>query len=792
MPLPFEQRRRSTATKLAALMLANAFIFQEQLSSVEEKILPLRSFFMRRDFLGDIVEHWTMIMSEIDYVPIFKVARDILLTIPADQDTDIAIRSLAKRSLDIVSKKAALRHDLMGRIYHYLLLEAKYLGTYYTSVPSATLLLKLTLDVDRWKTDWTRPEAVREFRIADLACGTGTLLMAASQAITDNVIKAKIANRESVGDDLLKELHVALVEDVLYGYDVLPSAVHLTASTLAMLAPETCFRKMSLYSLPLGRMQSGQLYLGSIDYISAALVRTQLSLMSPETDVEGAERVGAEDEQSVAPLPSLDLCVMNPPFVRSVGGNLLFGSLPDHRREMQDELSVRIKDTKLSASSTAGLGSVFTAIGDRHLRPGGRLALVLPAAMVTGIAWEKTRDLINNGYVLETLISSHHPGRWNFSENTDLSEVLIIARKRDGLETNTDVANLPTQFINLWKNPSSSAEALAIAETVSRGASAPIERAGRPYHGISQILVGARKYGETLEIPWGEVRAAPWLGCCLAQTTLVRAVWFLRRGELVLPGRDDMSLIKVATLGSIGALGPDRRDIYDAFELSPGRTAYPALWGHAAGNMRSIASRPNSWLSPRAAPAAGRPYRDAALLWGRSGCLMIAERMRLNTQRVFAVRVSGPALSNVWWPFAVHGGNQSMEKALALWLNSTLGILLAAGHRVPTQGSWVQFKKPVLRQLPVLDVRHLEPAQLSQLSSLYDQIADQHLEPLRKMENDTLRVTIDKGISQVLGLPDISALRVLLGQEPIIAGAALGEAEPADSEEEDQLQFELL
>jgi hypothetical protein len=55
---------------------------------------------------------------------------------------------------------------------------------------------------------------------------------------------------------------------------VLPSAVHLTASTLALLAPETCFHKMQLYSLPLGRMQSGQIYLGSIDYISAALVRT--------------------------------------------------------------------------------------------------------------------------------------------------------------------------------------------------------------------------------------------------------------------------------------------------------------------------------------------------------------------------------------------------------------------------------------------------------------------------------------------------------------------------------------
>ena len=793
MPPPFEQRRRQTTAKLAALMLANAFIFQEQLSSIEEKVLPLRSFFMRRDFIGEIIEHWSMIIDKINYVPIFKVSRDILSAIPANGDTDAAIRNLARRTLEIVSKKAALRHDLMGRIYHFLLLEAKYLGTYYTSVPAATLLLKLALDVDRWTTDWAKAGSVNEFRIADLACGTGTFLMAASQAITDNVVKAKIANNETISNDILTRLHVTLVEETLHGYDVLPSAVHLTASTLAMLAPETCFRKMRLYSLPLGRMQSGQLYLGSIDYISASLVRTQLSLMSPEFAVEGAEQVGAEDEQNVARLPSLDLCVMNPPFVRSVGGNLLFGSLPDHRREMQDELAGRMRATGLSASSTAGLGSVFTAVGDRHVKPGGRLALVLPAAVTTGVAWQRTRDLINGSYVLETVIASHHPGRWNFSENTDLSEVLVIARKHNVGEFNRSVADSPTQFINLWRNPASSAEALAIADVAARGAAAPLHRAGQPHHGISQIMVGAVKYGESVEVPWGEVRASPWLGSCFAQTELVRSVWFLRKGTLILPGRSETVVIPITSLGTLAIIGPDRRDIYDGFELSPAhRTAYPALWGHAAGIMRNMASRPNSWLSPRSERAPGRPYRDPAVLWGRAGALMIAERMRLNTQRVFAVRLAAPSLSNVWWPVALKDGDERAEKTLALWLNSTLGILLAAGHRVPTEGPWVQFKKPVLQALPVLDVRALLPAQLSQLASLYDQVADQNLDPLWNMESDAVRSTVDAGITQVLGIPDLGALRALLGQEPIISDIALGQSVAADAEAEAHLQFELL
>ena len=123
-------------------MLANAFIFQEQLSSLHAKVRPIRSIMADRDFIGTAAAHWQMIITEINYVPIFKVARQILLSLPATGDTDSSVRHLAQRALEIVSKKAALRHDLMGRIYHLLLLEAKYLGTYYTSVPAATLLLK--------------------------------------------------------------------------------------------------------------------------------------------------------------------------------------------------------------------------------------------------------------------------------------------------------------------------------------------------------------------------------------------------------------------------------------------------------------------------------------------------------------------------------------------------------------------------------------------------------------------------------------------------------------------------
>lgn len=792
MPLTFEERRRQTTSKLAALMLSNAFIFQEQLSSHEERVKPIGTIFAERNFILATAEHWSMIIDEINYVPIFKVARDILRTLPATRDTERAVRRLAQKSLEIVSKKAALRHDLMGRIYHLLLLEAKYLGTYYTSVPAATLLLKLCLDFEKWREIcWTNPSSLGGLKIADLACGTGTLLMAASQAITDNYIKFSVAENNRVQDSDLSNLHKLIVEQVLHGYDVLPSAVHLTASTLALLAPNTSFRKMRLYSLPMGRMQSGQLYLGSIDYVSESTIRTQLDLMSPGAELEGAEQVSGEAARSVAPLPELDLCVMNPPFVRSVGGNLLFGSLPKDRSEMQAELSRRVRSSRLPASTTAGLGSVFTAIGDRHVKEGGRLALVLPAAVLTGAAWQKTRALIESSYVLEVVVVSHDAARWNFSENTDLSEAMFVARKRRAHETAASIADEPTQFINLWRNPATTADALSVADAALTGAAAPVEKGRKPFHGITSLEVGTTKFGEALELPWSDVSSNPWIGGAFAQSDLVRTAWHLRKGRLSVPASKAFFDVPIDRFDKFAILGPDRRDVYDGFDPVRHVTAYPALWGHGAEEMVNLEVKPNKYLAPLSAARSGRPLRDAATLASRGGRLMLAERLWLVTQKCVCVRMPQPGLSNVWWPVHLKRPDEAAEKVLALWLNSTLGILTILAHRVPTRGPWVQFKKPSLNEMPVLHIYSLSAAQRKQLAAAYDAISDQSLAPFPAMGSDPIRVAIDAAIAKILGLPDFSRVRDLLGQEPIVTGQSLGTDRPAKPSDE-PVQFELF
>ena len=744
------QARRETAAKVSALVLANAFIFQEQLAGTDGRVTALRRIGNESDIVGATAKHWKWIWENINYVPIFQLGERVLNELPINANSDRAVRSLLTEAIQICSQQAALRHDLMGRIYHWLLHHAKYLGTYYTAVSSATLLLKLAIAA-KWEQDFSDPAVLASFKVADLACGTGTLLMASAQALSDAYIRQRAANQLPLETKDLTTLHRTLMENVLHGYDVLPSAVHLTASTLAMLAPDVAFVRMGLFVMPLG-LDHGIAKLGSLDFLSSNRVATQMALDYSHTE---AIRTGAAFSQVTnAELPRLDLCVMNPPFVRSVGGNLLFGSFPDERGKLQSELKKRVK--QIGASATAGLGSVFVALADRWLNPAGRLAFVLPAALVSGEAWSDTRELIAARYHLETVVSSHDAERPNFSENTELSEVLFIARKLKPEEKPGR-----TTYINLWHNPRSIHEALDLANRIVQK-NAPVTIEGS---GITTISSPNGRLGEIVTLPPAQGEEN-WAGALFAQTELMRVCWGLQHGNLQLPGLAQHT-VPVCRLDALGGLGYDRRDIHDAFEISiDDWSPYPAFWGHESEKVRTIAQSPNANLLARTEAAKGRNLKSARDVWSKAGRILLVERLRTNTHRVIAVGFERDVLGNTWWAFRTNDLTPQQEKALLLWLNSSLSLLLFFGRRVITEGAWMQMKKPAWASMPILDVRSLTSEQLSTLAENYAALSKEGLAPLAQLKTDSVRCRIDDAISSSLNLPNLAFVRELLEREP--------------------------
>ena len=133
--------------------------------------------------------------------------------------------------------------------------------------------------------DWSNVDAIGNLRIADFACGTGALLAGVYEQIA--------ARHERTGGDLDK-LHPVMMETTLYGCDVMPSAVHITGSTLAGLRPDVEFQESNLTTMPYGRQSEDSVAIGSLE------------LLDP-------------DSPHSKPMPDegFDLVIMNPPFTRA-------------------------------------------------------------------------------------------------------------------------------------------------------------------------------------------------------------------------------------------------------------------------------------------------------------------------------------------------------------------------------------------------------------------------------------------------------------------------------------------
>ena len=753
-----QEKNRAAALRIGCLVLFNALAFQDRLAAINGDVPTVRESW--GSGVHGLRVAWREICDEIDYVPVFELAAGILDILgDGPEDTHSSVMNPLMRAMEDTRRLEG--HDLSGRLFHTLLTDAKFTGAYYTSVPAATLLTRLVFHDWPSHVDWNDYEFPASLNVADLACGTGTLLMA---------VAAEAERRHTnAGGRNASELHKAMVEQALHGYDVQLSAVHFAATSLAMLNPHIEFDRMNLYVMPLGA-EGPRVSLGSLDFLGQDEVPVQYALSSDDMGVgtSEAERVsgtgskGAE-EGVTATLPDLDLAIMNPPFTRSVGGNLLFGSLPAaERRRLQNELSRRLKSKE--ASATAGLGAAFVAAASPKLRPGeGRLALVLPATVCTGPSWSQTRSLIERDFDLDVVITSHDPMRWNFSDSTDLSEALLIATRRAAGDASKEHR---TTFVNLWQNPDGVLDAHRVAQAITATAPAKIEETG-----TALLEIDGSHVGEVVSMPTSMITGKKWSGVQFARADLIRSALRLLDGEVWIPGEGSTSEISLCKLGIIGQVGPDRRRLVDGFDRTNSVTSYPLVEGHDTEQRKSMTCSPDSYLSPLTTPRGGQRPGYGEHLWQQSARLLISERLRLNTVRIVAMRSETRVLSNVWWPVKLE--DEPFEKTLALWLNSSLGLLTLTASRTSTEGSWVAMKKADLEVLPVLDVRAISDSQLEGLSNLFDEMAEDEFERLPGMADCPARRRLDDGISEILGLPDLDNLRRLLASEPVVSNRRL-------------------
>lgn len=742
----------------AGLLLIDAMVFHEIIAASHEEVPTLSTLMASANLKKELENSWQYIIDNINYEPVLDITLNILRNIPASPVVDKQLRLLGNLAYDIASSKVLLKHDLFGRIYHRLLLGnlVKYHATYYTSIPAARLLARLLTNLPSDLAAENVPPTYgnEPLRIIDFACGSGTLLSAIYKEID---AKHRIESEHIKIDDL----HRYLVEEGIWGFDVLHHAVHLAATVLSLHNPVPV-KASKLFALRLGERK----YLGSVNFLSSPNIGQDM-LLTGATRVEGESISVTKREAKIITLPIFHICIMNPPFTRSVGGNLLFGSLPKKERaELQKTLSQLLKEKELSGIGQAGLGAVFVFIADKYLVENGRIGLVLPRAVLSGVSWKKVREKLLKDYHIEYIITSYETNnQWNFSENTDLSEVLLVARKAH----NEDKSRY-TFFVNLWKKPSNELEAIYLGtqlkELYDSAKLYDIENSNAsPYH----LKLHGKKIGEVYSAKLTENNFGVYN--IFSQMELNRVALFLRKGIVYLPEQGIVGSIRLGTLSKFKAeIGPDVRQVHATFKVSEtaAGSIYKTFWGYDSSITKTISQTPNAYLEPKNAGQA----RD---LWNKRGRLLIVERAWLSTYTVLATYLDEDVLSNVWWPIKV---KDDTAKALAIWLNSTFGLLLLLSIAEVTRGPWVKFKKEHLWEMPTIDVNRIGKKAKAGLLSLYDKevhgkkISKSPLKALpEEFANPFVRKEIDEEICKILGLDlKFDTLYKLLAKEPMMTG----------------------
>ena len=360
--------------RMACAIIANALVFHGRIAGMHEGIRPLAA--VCGDSVanpqGEVLAAWDDILK-INYWPIFAIARDILTQLPSTEAA-VILRRLRDTAQSVNATGVDNAHDLTGRVFQRLIADRKYLATFYTLPASAALLARLA--VARMEgVDWSSGEAIGKLRIGDFACGTGALLSAVYEQIA--------ARHERAGGDPV-ELHRVMMEDVLYGCDVMPSAVHITGATLSGVEPGVLFNSSRLYTMPYGRQRDNTVTIGSLELLQSSNLLTLFNTSDP------ALRTGSTGEETAAqvladvPDAGYDLVIMNPPFTRNTNkaagrANTFAPAFAAFEASEEDQRDMAKRMASLSSGTCyhghAGMASAFAALADRKLKPGGVLAL---------------------------------------------------------------------------------------------------------------------------------------------------------------------------------------------------------------------------------------------------------------------------------------------------------------------------------------------------------------------------------------------------------------------------------
>ena len=761
------QKVGEQTSRMAMLIVTNAFVFQSVLAGKPEmeRVMSLKRMLSdnaKRLKYDQVIAGWDIILK-VNYRPIFHVAKRIIEAIATDDElVDRILATLCDTAKELVDQRLTHIHELAGTVFQRLIVDRKYVKANYTRLESVALLSALILP----KTQ----ENVSKLKVADFACGTGSLLNGAYQRILE--LHEHAGGKGS-------RIHTRMIEENLVGCDVMPNASHLTASLLTSIYPDLKIGNTRIHTMPYGSQEDRSYALGALD-----LYDIPETLPLPMMGTE-AQQIGGADDTTVMTqqefrYKEFDIVILNPPFTRpdsdansSVPKAVFKGSDRGKEEEQKMRRARRQKDWRVG-DGNAGLASDFVDLADKMLKANGKskMGFILPATCLTTSDWRKVRNMWATEYhdVVVITIADAKGESCAFSADTSMAECMVVATK--GKKTDNTGRG---RFISLNHRPRSVLEALEIVNNTYRLDS--VRRLEDEPSGGNSLKVGEDSLGHALNCPL-QIDGA-WDAVRIKQMALIQSAYRLANGEMWLPTQVSPLEIPVCLVSDIAEVGASHRDIHEkgergAFDVEKGYTntdLHLGLWNVNASIQRAMAVEPDCHLITRP-----NCHDKAQRILTRNSCVHFNVDMRFNANSLGVLFTEKPAIGISSLP------NVVLKKFVwdyvwTLWGNSTLGLLLHWVRSSKQQPGRGRGSRTALLQMPTLDVRCLSDEALANAERIFHDLKHQRMLPFNEIDHDPVRHELDRLLlNEVLDITTedahnaIHRLRELLCAEPSIHG----------------------
>jgi len=423
---PIEEGQTIILIWLNALLVQQRLYIQgvEEISSISQSTTNTKR-------PNEHLNAWLSI-RERNWRSIFKPAIDILevaikINIGA---THRALNALVNSVMEIECAQLGLHISVGAELFPKLSEDRENAAQFYTLPATAELLSHLTILESSLSTEeWGDPLILNQYKVADMACGTGTLLRAGYRRIVH--LHEKHARERSD----ISLMHTCAMEGGLIGVDISPMAAHLTTSSLASMGEGDTY----------GATQIGWVEVGGVNYKTGALEFFDKDRIVDIYSISGVEQISGKERHAnvsvYVPNGSIDWILMNPPYSRAHGGKKPFDLAGLTEEETDGCLKRWGKQIeKREAIKTSGMAASFLVLAELKAKRGtGRIGFVLPLTAAFSESWSRTRRMIETHFddIVTVTVSPYNQHHDAMSADTGMGEMLLVATRKEEFNPNT-------------------------------------------------------------------------------------------------------------------------------------------------------------------------------------------------------------------------------------------------------------------------------------------------------------------------------------------------------------------